>query len=105
MIRRPPRSTLFPYTTLFRSRTGATTQQDPASTSPRLGLSWLPLPQWTFYANAGRSFRPNVGIDVAGAGFSPESGRSMELGAKWESADQRMGATAALFRSEERRVG
>src|SRR2546427_9391624 len=24
MIRRPPRSTLFPYTTLFRSRTGAT---------------------------------------------------------------------------------
>src|SRR5689334_23566332 len=25
MIRRPPRSTLFPYTTLFRSRTGAGT--------------------------------------------------------------------------------
>src|SRR2546430_13675562 len=25
MIRRPPRSTLFPYTTLFRSRTGART--------------------------------------------------------------------------------
>src|SRR5436853_3144244 len=24
MIRRPPRSTLFPYTTLFRSRTGTT---------------------------------------------------------------------------------
>src|SRR5258706_2360130 len=24
MIRRPPRSTLFPYTTLFRSRTGRT---------------------------------------------------------------------------------
>src|SRR2546430_9115381 len=24
MIRRPPRSTLFPYTTLFRSRAGAT---------------------------------------------------------------------------------
>src|SRR5438067_3383646 len=26
MIRRPPRSTLFPYTTLFRSSTGTTTQ-------------------------------------------------------------------------------
>src|SRR5258708_20635079 len=84
---------------LHNRRTGATTQQDPASTSPRLGLSWLPLPQWTFYANAGRSFRPNVGIDVAGAGFSPESGRSMELGAKWESADQRMGATAEIGRA------
>src|SRR3712207_8511757 len=31
MIRRPPRSTLFPYTTLFRSRT-----------SPRLALGLLP---------------------------------------------------------------
>src|SRR3712207_8700277 len=32
MIRRPPRSTLFPYTTLFRSRTGRT---------PR----WVPHPR------------------------------------------------------------
>src|SRR5256885_13083419 len=30
---------------LHNRRTGATTQQDPASTSPRLGLSWLPLPR------------------------------------------------------------
>src|SRR6476620_7116179 len=29
MIRRPPRSTLFPYTTLFRSRRGARRQPDP----------------------------------------------------------------------------
>src|SRR5947208_12772456 len=28
MIRRPPRSTLFPYTTLFRSKKGATTYLD-----------------------------------------------------------------------------
>src|SRR5436309_5973872 len=28
MIRRPPRSTLFPYTTLFRSRVDATLAQD-----------------------------------------------------------------------------
>src|SRR5256885_16206153 len=31
MIRRPPRSTLFPYTTLFRSRTGAGSQGGPFS--------------------------------------------------------------------------
>src|SRR2546429_4755889 len=30
MIRRPPRSTLFPYTTLFRSRKAGATQDDPA---------------------------------------------------------------------------
>src|SRR2546425_9177294 len=29
MIRRPPRSTLFPYTTLFRSRRAARAQRDP----------------------------------------------------------------------------
>src|SRR3712207_8042509 len=28
MIRRPPRSTLFPYTTLFRSRLGAPSEQE-----------------------------------------------------------------------------
>src|SRR5258708_28530694 len=31
MIRRPPRSTLFPYTTLFRSRNAAEAGSDPAS--------------------------------------------------------------------------
>src|SRR3712207_7227947 len=43
MIRRPPRSTLFPYTTLFRSsvcRTGAPPLADhSASTVPRRGCS------------------------------------------------------------------
>src|SRR2546421_2667864 len=35
MIRRPPRSTLFPYTTLFRSRrTGQTKQQAPGAAQP-----------------------------------------------------------------------
>src|SRR5256885_10598525 len=33
MIRRPPRSTLFPYTTLFRSQLGP----------DDVGISWLPL--------------------------------------------------------------
>src|SRR2546429_5620514 len=40
MIRRPPRSTLFPYTTLFRSRQIATTQ--PTDRATRLDLAkWL----------------------------------------------------------------
>src|SRR2546426_4868686 len=32
MIRRPPRSTLFPYTTLFRSTSAARAQETPLST-------------------------------------------------------------------------
>src|SRR2546422_6950501 len=36
MIRRPPRSTLFPYTTLFRSHTSA----KPYPRSPACGVRW-----------------------------------------------------------------
>ncbi|MDP4075994.1 TonB-dependent siderophore receptor [Acidovorax sp. A1169] len=89
---------------LENRRTRATASQEPSSTSPRVGLSWLPTPQWTFYANAGRSFRPNVGSDVATRAFEPETGRALELGTKWESTDKRMGATAALFDIRKRNV-
>src|SRR5258707_10320134 len=41
MIRRPPRSTLFPYTTLFRSR------------GPVSIWSGLFCPQWESYVNGG----------------------------------------------------
>src|SRR5947209_18227281 len=39
MTRRPPRSTLFPYTTLFRSRSRPTTRS-----SPELSLAGRPVP-------------------------------------------------------------
>src|SRR2546430_13683375 len=38
MIRRPPRSTLFPYTTLFRSRSGARALIDARDKSTNLSL-------------------------------------------------------------------
>src|SRR5258705_1836883 len=44
MIRRPPRSTLFPYTTLFRSRAG---QEENVSSSPwRETTTSLPSFSW-----------------------------------------------------------
>ncbi|MGQ3050182.1 MAG: TonB-dependent siderophore receptor [Roseateles sp.] len=89
---------------LRNRRNSMTTRQDPTATSPRVGLSWLPAPQWTVYASTGRSFRPNVGTDFGGQGFAPESGRVLELGSKWESADRRMGITAALFDIRKRNV-
>lgn len=89
---------------LLNRRTDTTASQSPSRASPRIGLSWLASPQWTVYANAGRSFRPNTGSSASGGSFSPESGRALELGAKWESRDQRMGATAALFDIRKRNV-
>src|SRR3712207_7553870 len=39
MIRRPPRSTLFPYTTLFRSQDGVAALQDLARGGHRVGVA------------------------------------------------------------------
>lgn len=90
--------------TLLNRRNGRMERQSPSAVSPRLGLSWLPNAQWTVYANAGTSFRPNVGMSKAATSFDPEKGRALELGAKWQSADRRMGATAAIFDIRKRNV-
>ena len=82
---------------LDNRRTGARAQQSPTETLPRLGVSYLPDAQWTLYANAGRSFRANTGSTAGGQAFEPESGTAFEAGAKWESADKRLGTTVALF--------
>ncbi len=86
-----------PHQSLLNRRSGATTRQQPSELSPRVGVSWLPDAQWTVYANAGRSFRPNPGSDFNGNAFSPEHSRALEAGVKWQTADQRLGATAAVF--------
>src|SRR3712207_8467225 len=43
MIRRPPRSTLFPYTTLFRSPTGDWTIADVAAVCAEFGVYCKPM--------------------------------------------------------------
>src|SRR3712207_7850955 len=43
MIRRPPRSTLFPYTTLFRSLVGARADQRTAGSGGRGGVGHVGL--------------------------------------------------------------
>src|SRR3712207_9009383 len=53
MIRRPPRSTLFPYTTLFRSNV----EFDGVGTGRSVGL---------LDGGAQRALRPRLGVDVAG---------------------------------------
>src|SRR5436309_7770823 len=50
MIRRPPRSTLFPYTTLFRSRGGTEQEAGPSTPVQILGFEGVP--------EAGDTFKP-----------------------------------------------
>src|SRR2546430_4466554 len=57
MIRRPPRSTLFPYTTLFRSALPhSSNPRPPADPIPRLSRRFLATS--TFPDNIGRSALP-----------------------------------------------
>src|SRR5256885_5769400 len=50
MIRRPPRSTLFPYTTLFRSETVAgVTVTDVGAVRPNPGSAMMTLPYTTMH--------------------------------------------------------
>src|SRR2546422_4505942 len=62
MIRRPPRSTLFPYTTLFRSETPASKVSPvgcPAAASRRSGTTWHST--HTLATAAGLFFRSQIG--------------------------------------------
>ncbi|ODS65059.1 MAG: ligand-gated channel protein [Acidovorax sp. SCN 65-108] len=80
------------------NRSAATRQEQAHSaTTPRIGLTYLINPNTSVYASAGRSFRPNAGTDESGKAFDPQKGQALELGAKWQSADQRLNASVALF--------
>src|SRR3712207_7225229 len=71
MIRRPPRSTLFPYTTLFRSRAP---DREPERTAARRGPRRIDP--------AAHTFSPGIGAHVPGLdgprGGLPPSGRRSE---------------------------
>src|SRR3712207_8137743 len=72
MIRRPPRSTLFPYTTLFRSvrRADWSTLRILAST----GEPWNPEPWWWLFNTVGQGHVPIINY----SGGTEISGRSEE---------------------------
>lgn len=65
--------------------------------SPRFGITYLIDANRSVYASAGRSFRPNAGAGQNGEAFDPTSGKALEAGAKWQSADQQLSGSVALF--------
>ena len=83
MIRRPPRSTLFPYTTLFRSHLGdefllkwpGARRINYARDALVLGLGYRPHPDWRFYGETGWAFYVDGGAEPwefqFGIEFSP----------------------------------
>lgn len=87
-----------------RTPGGDNIEQNGSAVSPRIGLTYLFNPQWSWYASAGKSFRPNPDVDDEGKPFEPESGRALETGVKFESADRRLGGTLSVFQINKRNV-
>ncbi|WP_374488641.1 TonB-dependent siderophore receptor [Zoogloea sp.] len=84
--------------------TGTRTEQDHKVTTPRIGLTWLVTSTVSLYALASESFRANSGVDAAGGAFSPERGKSREVGVKYESPNKRYGGTASFFEINKKNV-
>ncbi len=65
--------------------------------SPQAGLVYAANPTLSFYAAYGEGFRANIGADIAGRIFDPETSRSAEVGAKLNLLDGKLTGTVALF--------
>src|SRR5437588_11380646 len=81
MIRRPPRSTLFPYTTLFRSdvndRSRISSWLDDVVTPDAVGHHW----PWTVGSSCGSDARGSIHIDGVCARYTHISAK--RIGRPW----------------------
>src|SRR5258708_18330269 len=87
MIRRPPRSTLFPYTTLFRSSAAET-----VSTAPRKDPHHPGRDRWRFRGQGGisvddRRARCAVGLEIGPTAQRARRSRSEEHTSELQSPD------------------
>jgi len=77
--------------------TGNLVEQSLSATSPRAGLVYQPSKTVSLYATASKSFRPNSGISYELQPFPAETGKSGEVGAKYDSADGKISSTLAIY--------
>ncbi len=83
-------------TTLNRAN-GIGSARDFSRFSPQAGIVYEVNPQISLYGAYGEGFRANIGADVAGRIFNPETSRSAEIGTKLSLLDGRLTGTVALF--------
>ena len=85
-------------------QTGATTTQSQTATSPRVGVVYEASALYTLYASYSEGFRPNSGADFQGNSFDPEESKSYEAGVKFNTINESITGTVALFRAEKSNV-
>lgn len=78
---------------------GADTKAEDFAFSPRVGVTYLPIPQLSLYANFTRSFIPNFGPFTAARNqFDPSMGTQYEAGVKVDIVPGRLTSTVAVYR-------
>lgn len=77
--------------------TGVRTITDTHATTGRLGLLYAFESGFSPFISYSESFLPVTGTTQSGGSLDPETGEQREIGLKYESPDQRYGATLAVF--------
>lgn len=72
--------------------------------SPQAGVVYRLSAPLTLYAAYGEGFRANIGTDVTGAIFDPETSRSKEVGVKLTALGGRVNGTLAVFQLDKANV-
>ncbi len=74
--------------------------QAQTATSPRVGLVFVATPAVSLYASYSKGFRPNSGSDFFRVAFKPETSKSYEAGAKFETLDKSTSSTIAVYKGK-----
>ncbi|PRA22361.1 TonB-dependent siderophore receptor [Pseudomonas poae] len=72
--------------------------------TPYTGLVYDLNPQWSVYTSWTEIFKPQYLRSTAGGIIEPLEGKSMEVGIKGRLLDERLGVTAAVFKTEQQNV-
>lgn len=72
--------------------------------SPQAGVVYRLSEPITLYAAYGEGFRANIGTDVTGSIFDPETSRSKEIGVKFTMLDGSLNGTLAVFQLDKNNV-
>jgi len=84
--------------------TGIDTRRSKGRVSPQAGLVYRVSDPLTLYAAYGEGFRANIGTDVAGRIFDPETSRSIEAGVKLSTLGGRLTGTLSVFQLDKSNV-
>ncbi|MEH2161242.1 MAG: TonB-dependent siderophore receptor [Nostoc sp.] len=83
--------------TVTNNRNSSETSQSNDAISPRFGILYRVIPEFSLYASYSRSFNPNTGTTASGSPLEPETGEGYEVGVKADLLRSKLFATLSYF--------